>query len=403
MKKIDIENNINKYYIIVSSICIALVMILLLFSIRENTKQYLVQTGKLEHTEITTGYIIRKEAIISKDQSKVLVPVIAEGARISKDDIIATYKGAEYKNYEETLSQKDKEILERMQDLPIVYSSEVDAIDDIIYTLVKESIGVTSYNKMQEYKQKINTNINKRANIIGELSPAGAEIKKLIEERNEYEAQAKQSNDNILSPIPGIVSYTVDGLESKLNYDNINELDYTTIKEKVNENKKTDNTKIKVVDNYEAYIVMKASLENLDYINVGSDYTLRLIEQSNYEFTSTLDKVKQVEDGIEVYFKVTNGIENIINLRETEIEIVWDYSKGLIIPSTALNKYENIDAYYVEAIKYTDYKKIPISVKIENENYVVVQNFTDEELMELELESEYTLKLYDRIIVRTKK
>ncbi|MBQ8042735.1 MAG: hypothetical protein IJ272_01115 [Clostridia bacterium] len=403
MKKVSVENNINKYYVVIGSICIVAVIILLIFSITENTKQYLVQSGTLEHTEITTGYIVKKEKTISKDQSKVLVPVVSEGARISKNDIIATYKGEEYKNYEETLSQMDKDILERMQDLPIVYSSEVDAIEDAIYVLVKESVGETSYNKMQEYKQKINTNVNKRANIIGELSPAGAEIKKLIEERNEYEAEAKKSNDNILAPIPGIVSYTTDGLEEKLNYEDTNGLDYNTIKKIVSEESQVDNTKIKVVNNYEAYIVMKASLDNVQYIEAGYNYRLRLIEQNNYEFLASLEKVEQVKDGIEVYFKVTNGIENIVNLREAEIEVVWDYSQGLIVPTETLNKYEDKDIYYIIAIKKAEYQKIPVAIKTGNENYIVVKNYTNEELDEVGLDCEYELQLYDRIILQSKK
>ena len=403
MKKVSVENNINKYYVVIGSICIVAVIILLIFSITENTKQYLVQSGTLEHTEITTGYIVKKEKTISKDQSKVLVPVVSEGARISKNDIIATYKGEEYKNYEETLSQMDKDILERMQDLPIVYSSEVDAIEDAIYVLVKESVGETSYNKMQEYKQKINTNVNKRANIIGELSPAGAEIKKLIEERNEYEAEAKKSNDNILAPIPGIVSYTTDGLEEKLNYEDTNGLDYNTIKKIVSEESQVDNTKIKVVNNYEAYIVMKASLDNVQYIEAGYNYRLRLIEQNNYEFLASLEKVEQVKDGIEVYFKVTNGIENIVNLREAEIEVVWDYSQGLIVPTETLNKYEDKDIYYIIAIKKAEYQKIPVAIKTGNENYIVVKNYTNEELEEVGLDCEYELQLYDRIILQSKK
>ena len=403
MKKVSVENNINKYYVVIGSICIVAVIILLIFSITENTKQYLVQSGTLEHTEITTGYIVKKEKTISKDQSKVLVPVVSEGARISKNDIIATYKGEEYKNYEETLSQMDKDILERMQDLPIVYSSEVDAIEDAIYVLVKESVGETSYNKMQEYKQKINTNVNKRANIIGELSPAGAEIKKLIEERNEYEAEAKKSNDNILAPIPGIVSYTTDGLEEKLNYEDTNGLDYNTIKKIVSEESQVDNTNIKVVNNYEAYIVMKASLDNVQYIEAGYNYRLRLIEQNNYEFLASLEKVEQVKDGIEVYFKVTNGIENIVNLREAEIEVVWDYSQGLIVPTETLNKYEDKDIYYIIAIKKAEYQKIPVAIKTGNENYIVVKNYTNEELDEVGLDCEYELQLYDRIILQSKK
>lgn len=403
MKKIDANNNINKYYIVIGSICILAIVVLLIISISKNTKQYLVQTGILEHTEITTGYIIKEEKVVSKDQTKVLVPVTSEGARVSKNDIIATYKGDEYKNYEEQLAVMDKEILERMKDLPTVYSSEVSAIEETIYNLVKESVGEATYSKMQEYKQKINSNINKRANIIGSLSPAGAEIKKLIENRNEYEAKGKESNDNILAPMPGIVCYTVDGLEDILTCNNINYLDYTKIRSAINNDKSVDNTKIKVVNNYEAYIVMKASLDNAQYIAEGYNYRLRLIEQDNYEILAKLEKINQVEDGIETYFKITNGIEHIINLREVEMEVVWDYANGLIVPTQAINAYDNINAQYVTVIRGTDYHAIPVVIDVKNETYTVVKNYTNEQLEELGIESKYKLELYDRVIVETKR
>lgn len=403
MKKVSVENNINKYYVVIGSLCLIAVIILLIFTITKNAKQYLVQIGTLEYTEITTGYIVKKEKTIDKEQSKVLVPVATEGSRVSKNDIIATYKGEEYKNYEESLSKMDKEILDRMKDLPTVYSSEVDTIENTIHALVKESIGETSYSKLQEYKQKINSNINKRANIIGELSPAGAEIKKLIEKRNKYELEAKKSNDNILASMPGIVSYTADGLEDELSYTDAKKLDYTSIKQTIDSEKQVNNTKIKIVNNYEAYIVLKASLKNAEHIAQGYNYRLRLIEQDNYEFLGMLDRIKQVEDGIEVYFKVTNGIEYLVNLREAEIEIVWDYSKGFIVPPDALNKYENKSAQYVTAIKQGEYKNIPVNIKTKNENYIVVDNYSAEELETLELESEYKLQLYDRIIIGSKK
>lgn len=403
MKKINLENKINKYYVIIGSVCIALVLVVLILSIKENTKQYLVENGTLEYTEMVTGYIIKDEAVISKEKSKILVPVIAEGSRVAKNDIIATYKGEEYKNYETTLSQMDKEILERMKYLPPVYSSEVNAIEHTIYTLVKESIGQTSYSKMQDYKQKVNNNINKRANIIGELSPDGAEIKEMLEERNNYEQQAKKSNDNILATMPGIVVYSADGIEDKLDYNIITNINYDTIKNTINELCVSDNTKIKIVNNYEAYIVMKVDLKNAEYIKEGQDYKLRLIEQDGYELLGELIKATPLEDGVEVYFKITNGIENIVNLREAEIEIVWDYSSGLVVPFKAINKYDNIDAYYVTAIKYATYEKIPVQVRIQSKNYALVKNYTEEELKTLELVCDYKLKLYDRIIVENKK
>lgn len=396
------ENTIYKYYVIIGSICIVALVALLVLSISRNSKQYLVEKGTLEYTEIATAYIVKNEECIKKDQSKVLVPIIADGAKIAKGSIIATYKGEEYKDYEKTLAEMDKEILEKMQDLPVVYSSEIDAIEDTIHMYVKDSIGETVYNKMQDYKQKINSNINKRANIIGELSPDGAEIKKLVKERNEYEASAKKSNDNILAPIPGIVCYATDGLEQDLKASNIINLSYDSIKELVNKNKESDNTNIKVVNNYEAYVVLKASLDNLEYMAEGYDYRLKLIEQDNYELLGNIEKIVKVEDGVEVYFKISNGIEHIVNLREVEIEAVWGYAEGLIVPTEALNKYENIDSYYITTIKYAEYQNVPVSLKLKNDNYSVVKNYTDEELEALNIESEYLLKLYDRIIVNKK-
>jgi len=396
------ESTINKYYVVVGSICMVLLAALLIVSISRNAKQYLVENGTLEYTEIVTGYIVKNEECIRKDQSKVLVPIIADGSKIAKGNIIATYKGEEYKDYEKTLAEMDKQILEKMQDLPVVYSSEIDAIEDTIHLYVKDSIGETVYNKMQDYKQKINSNINKRANIIGELSPDGAEIKKLVKERNEYEASAKKSNDNILAPMPGIVCYTTDGLEDDLKVNNIKNLSYNNIKKVIDENKESDNTNIKVVNNYEAYVVLKASLDNLEYMAEGYDYRLKLIEQDNYELLGNIERIIKTEDGVEVYFRISNGIEHIVNLREVELEVVWGYAEGLIVPTEALNKYENIDSYYITAIKYSEYQNVPVRLELKNDNYSVVKNYSDEELEELNIESEYLLKLYDRIIVNKK-
>ena len=403
VQKVNEENKINRYYVIIGGVILILAIVVLIISVSENTKQNLVSQGVLEHTEITSGYIIKNETTVEKDQAKVLVPIVAEGAKIAKGDILATYKGDEYANYEENLADMDKEILERMQDLPVVYSSEVDAIEDTIYTLVKDSIGETSYNKMQEYKQKINTNISKRANIIGGLSPAGAEIKQLIKKRNEYEEEAKKSNDNILAPMTGIVSYTSDGLEDDLPYSKATQITFNNIKEAVNTKKETSNTKIKVVNNYEAYIIVKANLDNLEYMETGYDYRLKLIAQDNYELLGNLEKITKTEDGIEAYFKITNGIEHIIDLREIELEIVWGYAEGYIVPEIALNKSPDKDIYYISVIKYAEDVQIPVKLKLKNDNYAVVKNYTIEELKEMNIVSEHDVKLYDRIIIEDKK
>lgn len=357
----------------------------------------LVEKGNIEHTEITTAFVIKEEAVVEKDQTKVLMPVVAQCAKIAKGSIIATYKSDEYINYEETLAQMDQEILNLMQDLPAVYSSEVDAIDTAIYNLVKQSMGENSYNKMQEYKQKINSNINKRANIIGELSPSGAEIKELIAKRNKYEASAKETNDNILAPITGLVVYNTDGLEDTLTIKDVTKLTYDNVKEKVNSNQQINNTKIKVVNNYEAYIIIKADKANKDYIEEGYQYRVRFIEQDRLELLATVEKVIENEENLEVILKFTNGIENIATLRKAEVEVIWDHSEGLMIPTEAI--FEKDGTQFVSVILYSNREDIPVKVRIKNKSYAIVKNYTDEELAEKGLESAYKVTLYDRVVI----
>lgn len=401
VKKVKIKASPVNY--ITGVVFIALIAVALYFTLKPTDERLLLETGTIEKTCLTTAYVVKQESVIEKELGKVLVPVIAEGSKTQKGGIIATYKGEEYKNYEETLVKMDGEILELMNDLPAIYSSEVDAIDKTIYELVKQSVGETSYAKMKEYKQRINSYVNKRANIIGKLSPDGAEIKELIAKRNEYEESAKQSNDNILAPITGLVSYKTDGLENKLNAKKISDLTYSEIKELVNNSNLIDNTNIKVVNNYEAYIVTKVALENQQYLKENYDYTLRLIENNNYEIKATLIGLEETDAGTELYFKVTNGIEQLIDLREIEIEIIWWKSKGLVIKNEALIKYENKDAYYINAIKYSEIVQIPVDVVRRNDKFAVITNYDKEKLKELGLETNYSIKLHDRIIIKNQK
>ncbi|MBR6688394.1 MAG: hypothetical protein IKL68_00045 [Clostridia bacterium] len=401
IKRMDVKLNPAGY--VAGVLFIALIILALFFVLKPKDERMLLEIGNIEKTGLYTAFVVKKEAVINQDPSKIMVPVTGEGSKVPKGGIVATYRGEEYTNYEETLARMDKEILDLMQDLPPIYSSEIDTIDKTIYSLIKESIDETSYSKMQEYKQRINSYINKRAGIIGELSPAGAEIKELIEERNKYEAKAKKSNDNILAPITGLVSYKTDGLEEKLKIDDIEKLSYALIKNYIDEDIITNTSEIKVVNNYEAYIVTKVGLELKDYIKKGYDYEIRLIESNNQTLEAELTKTVEVEDGYELYFKITNGIEYIVDLRKIEIEIVWWKKTGLVVMNELLNKYDNKDANYIYAVKYSEVVKVPVKVVRQNDKYSVIDNYSKEELKELQIETDYKIKLHDRIILKANK
>lgn len=317
-----IKGNLRYAYIIASVIVLVILCLIILFNVNNTVEQYIVQNGSIENVELASAYVIKQETIIDKDASKIIIPVVASGRRVAKGSIIATYKGSDYENYLEKTKQMDKQILELMKDLPVVYSSEIENIENQINDLIKDSNNENSYIKMQEYKTKINSLISKRAELIGNLSPDGAAVKDLIKKRNKYVEAAKKSNDNVIASSSGIVSYQVDYLEQELSSKNINKLNFEDIANTV-KSKNTDSTKIKIVNNYEAYIITKVSKKNHEYMVKNRKYNIRIIGDKDNSFEAILYKIEEKEDAYEIIFKISNGIECLVNEIEIEIEIVW--------------------------------------------------------------------------------
>ena len=135
-------------------------------------------------------------------------------------------------------------------------------------------------------------------------------------------------------------------------------------------------------------------------MNENTKYILRVIDESEVELEGILQKYVETDDSVDVYFKITNNIEELANKRSLEFEVVWDSYYGFMIPIETL-KLDN-DINYVTIIKYAKNEEIPVYVKTRNDSYAIVRNYSTEELQELEIESEYTLRLYDRIIIENK-
>ena len=395
-KILKLKGNTNYAYILAGGTVLVLLCVIILLNINKVEKQYIIQNEDIENTEIATAYVIKDEVVVEKDTNKVLLPVAGESERVAKHSIIATYKGTDYDAYQKTLEDLDKQIHEHMKDLPVVYSSEIENIENQIYLKIKEANNENSYIKMQEYKTEINSLINKRAELIGSLSPDGASIKELISERNEYVKNAKKSTDNILSPKAGIVSYETDGLEDILKYKDIDNITINSAVEAC-KNIVTSNNKIKVVDNYKAYLITKVSSINYEYMKLNKEYTIRSIGDNSATLKGELTRINQVEDGYEIVFKISNGIEHLISAREMEIEIVWWNTTGLFVLRDAV--YEENGISYVKVIKYGKYSEIPIKVLKHNENYCIIDNYSNSEIKEKGLKREYSIKVYDRLVV----
>lgn len=367
----------------------------ILYNKYNSEETYLVNEGVIEYTTNCVGYVVKKENVLDIDNSKILIPTISEGSRVSKNNIIATYRGAEYEEYQKKLQDIDNKILEEMKEIDIHNAIEVSNLENQVVAQISELEENTSMVEMQETKNKINDLLRKRASIIGELSPEEAYLKELISERDGLEAQIKTSSSNVTAPIGGIISYNVDGLEDKLTEESIMTLNYEDVKGYINNSEQNFTNKIKIINNYEAYIIVRTDNAYGEYIELEKEYKLKIRGTQFSELIGTVVKMTETEQGHEVVFRIRNGVENIIGSRECEIEVVWTVYEGLVVPTKAIKENKS-GKNYVTILTRGDYVDIPVKVQRKNNTYAIVENFEKENI------NDYILERYDQVVMESK-
>lgn len=396
--------NKNKHNILVVVMIIAIIVSFVIYKKYLNVKTtYTVVNGYVEKTTDTLGMIIKDETIVELNKKEVAIPITEQNKRVAKGGIVAIYKNDKYDEYLKSVEDLDKTIQTLIVDLPASYSNDVSSLDLQIAELSKKARSETSYIKMQEYKSKIDELAYKKVIILGERSPEGSKVRELIKQREEIEKNNMYlSTDNILAPVSGIATYKLDGLENLINFENILNLDDTKIEDIFSKYKSNNvsNFGIKIIDNYNAYILVKEKKgENDKYIQVDKNYTLKFGEKDINDITAKLIKSVNGKDYNYVIFKVENGIENLVDLRTISVEVVWKKVSGMAVPKSAIKKNEEKGYSYVTLVYGTQYLDVPIKIEIESDNTCIVENLTKEEREQIGVSTSYILELYDKLVI----
>lgn len=200
----------------------------------------------------------------------------------------------------------------------------------------------------------------------------------------------------------GVITYKIDGLENIVNFENIENLDVAKLEDIISKYKSNDvsNFGIKIIDNYNAYILVKEKKgENDEYIQEYKKYTLKFGEKDYDNITALLVKKIDGKEYNYVIFKVENGIENLVDLRTTSMEVVWKKVSGMAVPKSAIKKNEEKGYNYVTLVYGTQYIDVPIKIEIESDNICIVENLTKEEREKIGVSTSYVLELYDKLVM----
>lgn len=375
--------------------------------IQNPTDTFTVEQGKIYQEESTTGYIIREETVVRGSNYKNgMAQIKTEGERVAKNEAIFRY----YSNNEETLIKKiaelDTKIDEAMDGQVDLFPSDVKALEKQIEEKVISLVEANDLQTIRETKKEISNSITKKAKIAGELSPAGSYLKKLIDERSEYENQLNEGAEYLEAPISGVVSYKVDGYEEILTPDNFNNLTkefLQSIDVKTGQVVADSVESGKIINNFECYVACILNSEQAKNAEVGDIVTLRL--PNNAEVSSSIEYISYEDDDVILVLKLTEQVQELVSYRKISFDIIWWSHSGKKIPNSAIGTEQKGDneINYVIRTRAGYQDKILIKIMKQNSKYAIVENYTNAELQELgysteEIYGRKTLTLYDEIL-----
>lgn len=415
------KKNQTAIHVIFSIILIVFVysFVQLILFLRQPTNSTLVRNGELVNSEDFIGYIIRDEEIVDTS-AYIGVPsiVVTDEKRVPKGGTIISYVSNEQEELMSKIAELDAKIQEAMQNKPSIYSPDVKNLEaDIQDKLYKLLARKSDVYEVYEYKTAINESVEKKAKIVGELSPAGSKIKELIAERMEYEIELNESNQELKATKAGLVSYRVDNYENILTPNSFSSLsieELDKIKINVGQVIPINTDKVKIVNNFECFIAIPMDAEKTETLNLNSVVKLRFSNMTEDYVKSTVEYISEEEDNKKlVIFKVPTNTEVLTKYRKINLEIIWWSDNGLKVPNDAI-KYvtlkneqtgEDIATIPMITIIESAYQEEAwVKVIRSTDKFSIVENYTDEELMEMgfteEMIKERTdIKMYDEILV----
>lgn len=388
--------------VIIAIILIYIVGMTIMYATNPVKKVTVIQ-GEIADEQVFEGYIIRDETILSTNMVSDVVLTKPEGSRVAKSEIVGNYVSKTKKEMENKIKELDDKIqsaMENQSNLPLADTKKIEAEIEKVITKMSNT---NERQAILQYKKEIDGLTEKKAKMIGELSPSGSYINQLIKERNKYEKELNESTDYIKTNISGVVSTRIDDLENVLTSKSIKDVTYEQLE---NLGLRTDeiipnNTKsIKIIDNYFCYIVVNIKDEHKDTIEVGDKIQIRL----NYgELTKTTAEIVNIKDEGQtktVVLKITRNVEELIRYRKISFDIIWWEQQGLKIPNVAVKGQGNNAT--VTLLKYGIEYEVRVKIKAQNEDYAIITDLSASDLEELNLSSndvKRSITIYDELVI----
>ena len=399
----------TKRILVILGLVVALIYVIytIYLLIKHPTDVFMVEEGKIYQEETNEGYLIRTEQVVQGENYKNGIQQIkTEGERVAKNESIFRYYSRNEEELVQKISDLDVKIQEAMEKEKGLYVSDMKLLENQIDEKVVLLNKNTDVSQLEELRKEIDDIVTKKAKIAGDSSPQGSYLKKLINERSEYESQLNSGAEYLNAPISGIVSYKVDGLEDVLKptdecFGSLGKEYLENLNLKTGKIVATSSESGKIIDNTSCYIATISNTEQAKNAEVYDNVKVRI--NNNTEILAQIVYlIKESEEETLLVLKIEKQVEELIDYRKISFDLIWWSDSGLKVPNQAIVEQDGLK--YVVRNRAGYLSKLLINVKRQNENYSIVEPYKTDKLKEMgytskEITNYKKISVYDEILL----
>lgn len=342
-------------------------------------------------------FIVRKENIITSDNKGYKVCKVSNGGKVAKNsDVISFYEKADdvavaneiytLESYLKSVEEIDKQNSIHMADLDII-SEQTEAniysflnyVDNNNFSDAQKVLSELRYYMAQG--QLATGREDNYSDVIDNCQAKLDDLKK------KYNSNVK----TVKSEYSGYFVNFVDGYESAVDYDNVEDITVSQIESL--KPKKIDSNQVgRVIIENEWYIVTVLDTVKINGIAKGDKLDISTSLSSVNDITVKVAAINRSDDGKKsaVVLSCMEMNEELATIRQKNMQIVLKTHTGLKVNSKAIRFKDGKKGVYVEL--GATVKFVPIDVIYNSADYVIVKSNYGEN----------QLKIYDDVIVKGK-
>ena len=364
--------------------------------------------GSIEESIAGQALIVRDEEVINSPFTGRCVISVAQGEKAASGEAIATLLKDSSVAALDDLRKKDIEILNaknekaKAQD---IFSEDISRVESDISAKLKLLVMENNSGDADSTwaaRQDIDKLIGKKADILGGTGGTDEKIQQLTKERDQLQNLVNSYTKQVKATTPGLVSYSIDGLEGALTVDKLANLtvdQFESLKpalKEVNGNAisaEQDKPLFKLIKGIDQYIVAEVPVNKAAEFEAGKTVKNIRINQVGKTYQGVfLAKSNPTDGKCLVTFKTEQGLHETTLYRNVNVEIIEKASSGLKVPIKSLLNYDKANGTAKMMLLKANYTVLKdVSVVEANEEYAIIEPAKDS--------SKGSIALYDNYLV----